>query len=386
MRSRQQTLLFAALLALLAVPALLAACATLNPFFDSSKPHHTRTGFRNPHTEATVKGLWTVLQWKIEASRAGLPKAPLHPTPAVAADLGFISANARAGANMQPAITWIGHASALAQFSGLNLLIDPVFSERASPLSFYGPRRAQPPGLALAELPRIDVVLVSHNHYDHLDEASVLALAAQPGGTPLFVVPLGLKRWFADLGISGVIELDWWDRYHVRGPLGLVEIVLTPAQHWSGRGLADRLATLWGGFAVFAPDFHFFYSGDTGYSQDFSEIRRRFSERMGQGGGFDLALIPVGSYEPRWFMREQHVNPEEAVQIHLDLAATRSMGVHWGTFNLTDEALDEPPRALAKARAERGIGEEAFFLLAIGETRRLPRRGYAAMAARYSAR
>ena len=200
------------------------------------------------------------------------------------------------------------------------------------------------------------------------------ALAAQPGGSPLFVVPLGLKAWFAARGMTRVEELDWWDSLPVSGGAAPIEVVLTPAQHWSARTLTDRMQTLWGGFAVFAPDCHLIYTGDTGYSPDFVEIKRRFAARQ-QDGGFDLALIPIGAYEPRWFMRDQHVNPAESVQIHRDLGAQRSLGVHWGTFNLTDEALDEPPRALAAARLQQGLREEDFFVLALGETRRLPRRG-----------
>ena len=154
------------------------------------------------------------------------------------------------------------------------------------------------------------------------------------------------------------------------------EVVLTPVQHWSGRGLGDRMETLWGGYAVFAPDLHLFFSGDTGYSKDFADIRARFADRQrpDQGGGFDIALIAVGAYEPRWFMASQHVNPAEAVQIHLDLGAKQSVGVHWGTFELTDEALDEPPRALAQARRDKGLADDRFVVMAIGETRRLPRR------------
>ena len=270
---------------------------------------------------------------------------------------------------MQPAVTWIGHASALVQAGGINVLTDPVFSERASPLSFIGPRRAQPPGLALAQLPHIDAVLVSHNHYDHLDEASVLALNRQAGGPPLFIVPLGLKAWLAGLGIDNAVELDWWHSQRV----GESEVVLTPVQHWSGRGLTDRLATLWGGYAVFSPGFQWYFSGDTGYSKDFADIRQRFASRQ-QAGGFDIALLAVGAYEPRWFMASQHVNPTEAVQIHRDLGAKRSLGVHWGTFELTDEPLDQPPRDLATASRAAGLAEGEFFVLAVGETRRLPPR------------
>jgi N-acyl-phosphatidylethanolamine-hydrolysing phospholipase D len=334
----------------------------------SRPPHHRDGGFQNNHGDFEPKSLADVLRWRWNASRQGLPPRPLAPIPTQPADLGFIRANT--GAAQQPAITWIGHATVLAQLGGLNLLTDPIFSERASPLPFAGPKRAQPPGVALGELPHVDAVLVSHNHYDHLDLASCRALAGQAGGSPLFVVPLGLKAWFQARGMARVVELDWW-----QGELlGGLEIVLVPAQHWSARGLTDRMKTLWGGFAVFAPDCQLFFAGDTGYSRDFADIRARFAERQ-QGGGFDIALIPIGAYEPRWFMQSQHVNVEEALKIHADLGAQRSLGVHWGSFELTDEALDEPPRQLQRQRAALGLPDEAFFTLAIGETRRLPRRG-----------
>jgi N-acyl-phosphatidylethanolamine-hydrolysing phospholipase D len=352
---------------------LLSACATVNPHHDPTKPHHRPDGFRNLHASFEPKGFLTLLQWQWDAARNGLPRPPMAPTPSVAPDLAYLHGNAGLGAAMNPSLTWIGHASMLAQMGGLNWLIDPVFSERASPVNFVGPRRAQPPGLALDQLPRIDVVLVSHNHYDHLDETSVKTLARQAGGPPLFLVPLGVKAWFADPAISRVIELDWWDAHRIEAPAGTVEVVFTPAQHWSGRTLADRLATLWGGFAVFAPDLHLLYTGDTGYSPDFKEIRQRFAARQ-VSGGFDVALIPIGAYEPRWFMATQHVNPAEAVQIHQDLGTRRSIGVHWGTFSLSDESLDEPPRALEQARRAAGLAAEEFGVMAIGQTLQLPRR------------
>jgi N-acyl-phosphatidylethanolamine-hydrolysing phospholipase D len=362
---------------LLVAALVLSACTTpANPHYDASKKHHRPGGFQNNYSSYEPKSVFEVAAWRWQSWRAGLPKAPQNATATVAPDLGFIHANARSGAAMQPAVTWIGHATVLAQFSGLNLITDPVFAERVSPVSFAGPTRAQAPGLTLAQLPRIDVVLISHNHYDHLDEYSVKALAAQAGGPPLFVVPLGLKAWLAGQGVRAeVVELDWWQA-HALAPD--IELVLTPAQHWSGRGLTDRLATLWGGFAVFASDLHFFYSGDTGYSRDFQDIAARFAGRQGaaRGGGFDIALLPIGAYEPRWFMQQQHTNPAEAVQIHRELAAKRSLGVHWGTFqNLTDESLDEPPHALAAARRSQGVAADAFFVLAVGQTHKLPRRG-----------
>lgn len=331
-------------------------------------PHHRDGGFQNNDGDFEPKSLADVIRWRWNAARRGLPPRPRAPIPAQAADLAFIHANA--GAIQQPAVTWIGHATVLAQFGGLNLLTDPIFSERASPVAFAGPRREQPPGVALQDLPAIGAVLVSHNHYDHLDLPSCRALAAQPGGSPLFVVPLGLADWFRRRGLDRVVELDWWQSHTLAG----VEIVLVPAQHWSARGLNDRMKTLWGGFAVFAPDCQLFFAGDTGYSRDFSRIRERFAARQA-GGGFDIALIPIGAYEPRWFMAEQHVNVEEALKIHADLGARRTLGVHWGTFELTDEPLDEPPRQLVQQRQALGLPEEEFFTLAIGATHRLPRRG-----------
>ena len=341
----------------------------------SAKTHHRPNGFQNNYLDFEPKGLAALLKWQFDSFRSGLPKPAATPTPRVEPDLALIHANANAGTAMTPTLTWVGHATVLAQLGGLNLITDPVFSERVSPLSFIGPKRHVPPGLTLAQLPRIDVVLISHNHYDHLDDASVRALAAQKGGSPLFVVPLGIKAWLAERDITHVVELDWWQSHPVSSPTGAIDVVLTPVQHWSGRGLNDRLATLWGGYAVFAPDQHLFFSGDTGYSKDFSDIREHFAPRQHEGGGFDIALIAVGAYEPRWFMASQHVNPAEAVQIHLDLGAKRSVGVHWGTFELTDESLDAPPLALAQARAAKGLADDRFFVMAVGETRRLPRRG-----------
>ena len=289
-------------------------------------------------------------------------------------DLKFVSANN--GKTQEPAITWIGHASMLVQIGGLNILTDPVFSDRASPVSFAGPKRYQAPGISLKDLPQIDLVLISHNHYDHLDLESVKALNAQAGGAPLFVVPLGVKKWMASIGLSNVQQMDWWDSKNVATPRGQVELHFTPVQHWSARSISDRRATLWGGYALFAPEAHLYFSGDTGYSQDFIDTQKHFAARQTpqQGGGFDIALIAVGAYEPRWFMKEQHVNPEEAVQIHLDLKAKRSIGVHWGTFDLTDESLDQPPKDLAAARATKNLSEESFDVLAIGQTLKIPRR------------
>ncbi len=358
--------------------ALLAGCAgppasTPGP----DKPHHTAEGFRNLSGVTVNKPLGDLVRWNWEAWRAGLPRPPQAPTPVVAPELARLKAYASAmrhvgtaSAAPLPSVTWIGHATALVQSGGLNVLTDPIFSERASPVQFLGPRRAQPPGIALDDLPAIDAVVISHNHYDHLDRASVMRLDARSGGRTLFLVPLGNKAWMAQQGIRNVVELDWWQTHVHRG----VEFQLVPVQHWSARSLNDRNRTLWGGWVVHAPDLHWYFSGDTGYGAHFALTRERLQARR-PGRPLDLALLAVGAYEPRWFMAPQHIDPAEAVQAHRDLGARRSLGVHWGTFALTDESLDQPPRDLALARQAAGLPEDDFFLLAIGQTRWLAPRG-----------
>lgn len=362
------------LLAVAAALLLLSGCASVNVQLNPAGPHHTPEGFKNNYLGNVNKSQGDFFRWQYQRLVDGLPKPTKTPTPIVLPDLTFIQGNGNpaTSAMMQPAITWIGHATMLVQANGLNVLTDPIFSERASPIQALGPKRVQAPGVSLAQLPPIDVVLISHNHYDHLDKTSVLALANQAQAATLFIVPLGVKALFDDLGINNVKELDWWDSVNVKG----VEFNFTPVQHWSARGLGDRSQTLWGGWAVLGAQTHWYFSGDTGYSQDFADTQKRFADRQtaAQGGGFDLALIAVGAYEPRWFMKDQHVNPAEAVQIHLDLKAKRSVGVHWGTFNLTDEPLDQPPKDLAVAVKERELAADAFTVMAVGETRVLPAR------------
>lgn len=348
-----------------------------NPFHDPRQPHHRPDGFTNPGRDDVVKSLAQVLRWRVDAARQRLPRPPTEAIPTARPDLArlhaYAAAHAAHAAAAPPSVSWLGHASVLMQMGGLSVLTDPVFSERVSPLPGVGPKRHQPPGIAPQDLPHIDLVLISHNHYDHLDDASVRQLAAQPGGAPLFVVPLGLKGWLAARGIESAVELDWWQVHRVGRT---AEVMLLPAQHWSARGLNDRQLTLWGGFAVFSDDCHLFYAGDTGYSREFARVREHFAQRQRPecGGGFDLALLPIGAYAPRWFMAAQHIDPEEALKIHADLGAKRMLGIHWGTFALSDESIDEPPRALRQCMAAHGIDEARCWLMAIGETRGLPAR------------
>jgi N-acyl-phosphatidylethanolamine-hydrolysing phospholipase D len=255
----------------------------------------------------------------------------------------------------QTTFTWIGHASFLVQLGGLNILTDPVLSKRTSPVQWAGPGRLAPLGLTFDELPKIDVVLVSHNHYDHLDEPTVRRLAKRDA--PAFVVPLGLRKWFEKRRIAHVTELDWWQPTVVRG----LRVHAVPAQHFSGRGAGDRNRTLWCGFVYEKNNQRHYFAGDTGYGPDFTAIGARFAP-------IDVAMIPIGAYDPRGFMRPVHVDPEEAVRIHQDVGSRLSLGMHWGTFRLTLEPLDEPPQRLRAALDAAGIPADRFRVLAHGET------------------
>lgn len=334
-------------------------CALCGPFAGVFAPalaqpaHHGPEGFRNNYPHETGQSFWS---WKWEQLRQGVPQAPPGgwAIPHMKADAAALRAN-----TSRATITWIGHAAFLLQLGGRNILVDPQFSSRASPVPFAGPKRAVPLPIEIEELPRIDVVLTSHNHYDHLDLDTVKKLAARPSGSPLFLVPLGLAKWFVDQGITRVEEFDWWQG-RASGP---VRFTLVPVQHWSKRTPWDTNQSLWGGWVIEGGGIKLIHTGDLGYSRDTLDI----GERMGP---FDLAMIPIGAYAPRWFMKAQHIDVPEALQVRADLRATRAVGMHWGTFeNLTDEALDEPPRELARWRAAAGLRAEQFDVMKVGETR-----------------
>jgi L-ascorbate metabolism protein UlaG (beta-lactamase superfamily) len=257
-------------------------------------------------------------------------------------------------------LTFVGHSTFVIQAGGITILTDPVFSERASPLSFLGPRRVRAAAVAIDHLPHVDLVLLSHNHYDHCDLPSLRAIARK--FDPLLVTPLHNGRLARAAGFRRVEELDWWEQ----ATTASVPITVTPAQHFSARTPFDRNRALWGSFVVEVDEGRLFFGGDSGYAPHFVEIRERL-------GAVDLALLPIGAYEPRWFMQDIHMNPQEAVQAHVDLGAARSVGMHFGTFQLTTEAIDEPVRALECARRAHGLDAETFVTLDFGDSLRVPR-------------
>ena len=253
--------------------------------------------------------------------------------------------------------SFIGHSSFLIRLPGLTLLTDPVFSRRCSPTQLLGPKRVRAPGLALHALPRPDLILLSHNHYDHMDLLSLRALRRRFGDLPI-IVPLGNKAYLEDKGFKSIVELDWWQA-HVQQE---TRITATPARHFAARSLYDRNKTLWCGFNVAHRGQTLYFAGDTGYTKYFLEIAQRL-------GPANLALLPIGAYEPRSFMAPVHMNPAEAVQSFRDVGARQAIGMHFGTFQLTAEAMTAPEADLAKAMDEAGLAADLFQTLDVGESR-----------------
>ncbi|KAG0557328.1 hypothetical protein KC19_11G120600 [Ceratodon purpureus] len=335
------------------------------------KEHHTAAGgFRNPWPSYGKRPsfLSTMKFFMFEMDRSAVSEEVKQRLGAPLKTNLDALANPPVGALQA---TWVGHATFLLQFDKLNVLTDPIWSDRCSPSTIVGPKRFMPVPFPIKDLPPVDVVIISHNHYDHLDEATVRAL----GNKPLYLVPLGIKSWFTSLGITNVVELDWWQEHQFSAPDGdnskTLRAVCTPCQHFSGRGILDRDKTLWCSWVLESPSKKVYFGGDTGFCSvtkdsdhpggdvatretisyskkedlpvcpSFAEIGKRF-------GPFDLACLPIGAYSPRHFMSSIHCSPEDAVAIHIAVNAKRSIGMHWGTFKLTDEAILEPPLRVEK--------------------------------------
>lgn len=333
---------------------LLAACETSSQTVTDTKkpPHHTADGYRNLYVDHPDKNFFdflymrffTDVEWANHEGRSA----------EVAVKDLDIEMIAEPGATHQ--ISWLGHSTFLIQKDGKNILTDPIFADRASPVSFAGPERYIKHVVDYDDLPDIDYVIISHNHYDHLDSETVELL----GNTPIYLVPLGLKPWFMEHGVRAerILEHDWWDRTELEG----VTVQAMPSQHWSARGLGDRHETLWASWYLDFGDKTLWFGGDTGYNPV------QFKEIGAATGGVDLALIPIGGYAPRSFMKTYHVNPEEAIFIHQDLNATKSIGMHWGTFPLTAEGPIDPQVELILQRTKHSLSDDDFSTMIVGET------------------
>ena len=340
----------AAVAALIVTVALLGGCTGVGGPKPGAPAHHRERGFVNTTPGEPRPGLWTRVRFFATRMMATTFAPRTAAFPRVANDGRALREH-----RGEPTVTWVGHATLLVQLDGVNVLTDPHWSERASPLSFAGPKRFTPPALAFEDLPPVHVVVISHDHYDHLDAATVRRLA----GThhPRFLVPLGMKAWFAGLGIVEVDELDWWETRTERG----VTVTFVPAHHWSQRAPWDTNRRLWGSWVVGARDRRLYFAGDTTYFDGFKEIAARV-------GPIDIAALPIGAYLPTEIMKPGHLDPRQALDAFADLRARIMVPIHFGTFDLAEEPLDEPPRMLDQLARDRGVFDRVW-ILKHGETR-----------------
>jgi L-ascorbate metabolism protein UlaG (beta-lactamase superfamily) len=332
--------------------AVAAGCAGVGGPKPGAPAHHREGGFANTNPAYARPPFWTRTTFFVQRIWASTFSPRPADLPRVANDGAALRANRDAAT-----VTWVGHATLLLQLDGVNVLTDPQWSERASPVRFAGPRRVTAPGLRFEDLPPIHVVLISHDHYDHLDVATVRRLAAEH--RPRFYVPLGLRAWFADLGIADVVELDWWDGRVERG----LTLTCVPAQHFASRTPFDLNRRLWAGWVVAGRGRRAFFGGDTGYYEPY------FREIGGRLGPFDLAAISIGTYRPASIMGLTHTTPEESLRLFADVRGRRFVAVHWGTFDLAEEPIAEPPERLRAEARRLGLDPETIWILKHGETR-----------------
>ncbi len=305
------------------------------PYQGPVSDHFNGTTFFNPQ-RGGPRGIGDFLKWRATRDQGpwGPPvQEPVGPPPPQRVGRGELR------------VTFVNHATVLVQMDGLNLITDPIWSDRCSPLSWAGPRRYRTPGIRFDDLPPIDAVLISHNHYDHLDIPTLKRL--KKAHAPRILTPLGNAAFLAQERIPGAVDMDWWDRGELADRM---EFFCVPAQHWSGRGTADRAKTLWCGWVLRGPAGTVTFAGDTGYGPHICDIRRRF-------GPSRLALLPIGAYLPRWFMEPVHMSPADAVLAHQDLEAVHSLAIHHGTFMLADDAQNEPVEVLGHAIKQASVSE-----------------------------
>ena len=314
-------------------------------------PHHGENGFINTDPDFAEAGFSEMAPWILKKIPGTFSSGEQIEIPREYNDGSLLKENKDYTA------TWIGHSTVLIQMEGKNILTDPVWSNRVGPFKWAGSTRVTEPGLSIEKLPLIDFVLISHNHYDHLDESSIEKIVDKNPNVKFFV-PLRVRDWFEERGIRNVEELDWWEGTTFNG----LKIICTPAQHWSSRSPWDRCLTLWGGFWIKTATGSVWFAGDTGWGPHFAEVRSHL-------GAPALALLPIGAYEPRWFMAPVHMNPDEAVRAHLAVGARQSLAMHHGTFRLTDEGIDAPVNDLAVARKAHAVTDSAFAAPEVGETR-----------------
>ena len=307
--------------------------------------HFNGTTFFNPDGPKTNKGIFAILKWMTSRTPGSWntttqEEAPYGEKPIERSDSLII--------------TYVNHSTFLIQVDSLNILTDPVWSQRVSPFSFAGPKRMRPPGIDFEDLPPIDAVIISHNHYDHLDIPTLERLKER--FNPRIITPLGADLYLKEKGFDRSLHLEWWSTLFLTADF-MVHAV--PAQHFSGRGIFDRDKTLWAGYMLSTPKGDIYFAGDTGYGAFFKDIGSRFPS-------IKVALLPIGAYKPRWFMGPVHISPDEAVQVHKDLGAELSIGMHYGTFPLADDSEFDPENDLKKAMSLNDIDSSAFILIKEG--------------------